>query len=147
MPCHLVALSVDANDPLRLARFWAGVLGPDTADETSDGIALLPSDDTGFQIRFLPTEEQKAGQNRVHVDLTSTLLEDQRQTVARALGLGARHIDVGQRPEEGHVCSPTPTATSSACCPPDSGPDEPMARAQTPGQTLKRNVPCVIERS
>src|SRR4051794_10083722 len=39
----------------------------------------------------------------MHFDLTSTSLDDQQQTVARALGLGARHIDVGQRPDEGHV--------------------------------------------
>src|SRR3954454_14031911 len=103
MPCRLGALSFDANDPLRLARFWAGVLGWETADESHDGIALLPGDDTGFRIRFLSTREQKTGQNRMHVDLTSTSLENQQQTVERSLGLGARHIDVGQRPEEGHV--------------------------------------------
>ena len=39
----------------------------------------------------------------MHFDLTSASPEDQRQTVARALELGGRHIDVGQRPEEGHV--------------------------------------------
>jgi len=39
----------------------------------------------------------------MHLDLTSTSLEDQQQTVARSLGLGARHIDIGQRPEERHV--------------------------------------------
>ena len=39
----------------------------------------------------------------MHFDLTSTSPEDQRETVERALRLGARHIDVGQRPEEGHV--------------------------------------------
>src|SRR3954469_22906036 len=72
MPCRLVALSFDANDPLRLAGFWAGVLGWETADEFHDGIALLPGDDTGFRIRFLSTREQKAGQNRMHLDLTST---------------------------------------------------------------------------
>jgi hypothetical protein len=37
------------------------------------------------------------------LDLIGWSLEDQQQTVARALGLGARHIDVGPRPEEGHV--------------------------------------------
>src|SRR6266851_1492020 len=114
MTCHLLALCFDANDPLRLARFWAGVLGWEMADDPQDGIALLPSDDTGFRIRFLPTQEQKAGQNQLHFDLTSTSLEDQQQTVVRSLGLGARHIDIGQRPEEGHVCSQTPKATSSA---------------------------------
>jgi predicted enzyme related to lactoylglutathione lyase len=103
MTSHLSALCFDANDPLVLARFWAGVLGWEMADDLSDGITLLPSDDTGFRIRFLPTQEPKAGPNQVHFDLTSTSLDDQQETVARSLRLGARHIDVGQRPEEGHV--------------------------------------------
>ena len=103
MTSQLFALCFDANEPLRLARFWSGVLGWELTDDPHDGIALLPSDDTGFRIRFLPTEEQKAGQNRMHFDLTSTSLEDQQQTVTRALGLGGQHIDVGQLPEEGHV--------------------------------------------
>ena len=103
MSAHLFALCFDANDPRRLARFWAGVLSFETVDDPHEGIALLPSDDTGFRLRFLPTQEHKAGQNRMHFDLTSTSLEDQQDTVARALGLGGRHIDVGQRPEEGHV--------------------------------------------
>src|SRR5947209_4847697 len=103
MTCHLHALCFDANDPLGLGCFWAGVLGWEMAREPNDGIALLPSDDTGFQIRFLPTQEKKAGQNQMHFDLTSTSLENQQETVARSLELGARHIDIGQRPEEGHV--------------------------------------------
>jgi predicted enzyme related to lactoylglutathione lyase len=103
MTSHLLALSFDANDPLRLARFWAGVLGRELADDSHDGIALLPGDDTGFRIGFQPTQEQKAGPNQIHLHLTSTSLENQQQTVAGALGLGARHLDVGQRPEEGHV--------------------------------------------
>jgi len=73
------------------------------ADDPQDGIALLPSDDTGFRIRCLPTQQPKVGQNQVHFDLTSASLEHQQQTVARALALGARHIDIGQRPEDGHV--------------------------------------------
>jgi hypothetical protein len=92
MTCRLHALSFDANDPPRLARFWAGMLDP-----------YLPDDDTRFRIRFRPGRRPKAGPNPIHFDLTSTSLEDQRRTVARALELGARHIDVGQRPEEGHV--------------------------------------------
>ena len=103
MTSHLYALCFDANDPIRLARFWAGVLGWELVDHPYDGIALLPNDDTGFRIRFLPTEEQKAGPNQMHFDLTSASLEEQQETVERSLGLGARHIDVGQRPEEGHV--------------------------------------------
>ena len=103
MTSQLFALCFDASEPLRLARFWAGVLGWQMADDPHDSIVLRPSDDTGFQLRFLSSQEQKTGQNRMHFDLTSTSLEDQQQTVARALRLGARHIDVGQRPEEGHA--------------------------------------------
>ena len=103
MTSRLLALCFDANDPLRLAHFWAGVLGWEMADDTLDNIALLPSDDTGFRIRFLSTQVQKVGPNRMHFDLTSTSPEDQQQTVAKSLRLGARHIDIGQRPEEGHV--------------------------------------------
>jgi predicted enzyme related to lactoylglutathione lyase len=103
MTCDLFALCVDASDPLRLARFWSGVVGQEMAEDPDGGIALRPGDDTGFRIRFVPAQEQKAGQNHWHFHLTSTSLEDQQQTVARSLGLGARHIDIGQRPEEGHV--------------------------------------------
>jgi catechol 2,3-dioxygenase-like lactoylglutathione lyase family enzyme len=100
---QLIALCFDANDPVRLARFWGGVLGREMTGDLGGGLALPPADDTGFPIRFLPSPEQKAGPNQVHVDLTSTSLADQQHTVARSLAPGARHIDVGQRPEEGHV--------------------------------------------
>jgi predicted enzyme related to lactoylglutathione lyase len=103
MTSNLLALCFDANDPLRLALFWAGLLGWDITDDDRDGIALLPDDDTGFRVRFLPTQEKKTGQNPMHFDLTSASVENQRQTVARSLELGARHIDIGQRPEEEHV--------------------------------------------
>jgi predicted enzyme related to lactoylglutathione lyase len=100
MTAHLVALCFAANDPARLARFWARVLDREIAD---DGLTLLPSDGPGFSIEFQPTSQPKARPNRMHFDLTSTSLEEQQQTVARSLALGARHIDIGQHPEEGHV--------------------------------------------
>ncbi|NUW39394.1 VOC family protein [Nonomuraea rhodomycinica] len=102
MTSQLVALCFDANDPHRLARFWAGVLGWETAGDPGDGVVLLPNDDTGFPIRFLPTQEEKTGQNQIHFDLTSNL-HDQQETVARALELGARHLDIGQGPDAPHV--------------------------------------------
>jgi hypothetical protein len=89
----LHALCFDALDPVGLARFWVGVLGWRTTD---DGLTLLPNDDTGFRIRFRPTQEPKTRPNQMHFDLTSTSLEDQQRTVARALALGARHLDIGQ---------------------------------------------------
>lgn len=107
MTSHLHALGFDANDPILLARFWAGVLGWEVNDapdgDLDGGIVLLPGDDTGFRLRFLPRAGKKTLPNQLHFDLTSTSLDDQRETVARALALGGRHIDVGQTPEDGHV--------------------------------------------
>ncbi len=73
MTSHLYALCFDALDPHRLAHFWAGVLRGEMAAD-ADNIAILPSDDTGFRIRFVPTRQQKIGQNPMHFDLTSTSL-------------------------------------------------------------------------
>jgi hypothetical protein len=103
MTCQLLALCIDANDPLRLARFWSGVLGWELAGDSSGGVSLVPGDDAGLRIRFLPAQETNPGLNLGHLHLASTSLEDQQQTVARSLGLGARHVDIGQRPEEGHI--------------------------------------------
>jgi predicted enzyme related to lactoylglutathione lyase len=103
MACHLLALSVDAHDPHRLAHFWGAVLDWKTIADPRDGVTLLPHDDTGFRIRFLPSQQDKTGPNQMHFDLTSTSLTHQQQTVAKALAHGAQHIDIGQRPDEGHV--------------------------------------------
>ncbi|MEU7426052.1 VOC family protein [Streptomyces sp. NPDC040750] len=103
MTSQLFAICFHATRPEGLARFWSGVLGWELADDPDHDVAILPPDTTGFRIRFLPSREPKAGRNRAHFDLTSTTPEDQRQTVARALELGATHIDVGQLPHEGHV--------------------------------------------
>ena len=103
MTSHLYALVFDAFDPGRLAPFWAGLLGREMVADTDGGIALPPSDDTGFRIEFFPTQDPRTGPNPMHLHLTSTSLDDQQSTVAKSLELGGRHIDVGQRPEEGHV--------------------------------------------
>jgi hypothetical protein len=88
------------------------------ANGPQDGAALVPSDDTGFRLRFLLTREQKTSQNRMHFDLTSTSLDDQQETVARALELGARHIDVGQRPDEDQVVLADPEGNDFRIRPP-----------------------------
>jgi predicted enzyme related to lactoylglutathione lyase len=120
MTCDLFALCFDASDPLRLARFWADVLSWEIVDDPRDGIALLPGNDTGFRLRFLPTREPKTSQNQMHVDLTSSSLADQQQTVARSLALGARHIEVGQTPEDGHVVLADPEGNEFCVIEPDN---------------------------
>ncbi|MCU1398839.1 MAG: hypothetical protein JWN62_1948 [Acidimicrobiales bacterium] len=100
----VAALCFDANDPLGLARFWAEALRWDVGDEIDDVISLVPTDGTRFQIDFARVPEPKGpGANRLHLDLTTTSLDDQLQTVETLIQLGGRHIDIGQRPEEDHV--------------------------------------------
>ncbi|MEU6375003.1 VOC family protein [Streptomyces sp. NPDC046909] len=119
MTSQLFALCFDAHEPLRLAQFWSGVLGWKPADDPH-GATLLPNDDTGFQLRFLPGQEPKNDQNRMHFDLTSSSLEDQQETVERALALGGRHIDVGQLPEEDHVVLADPDGNEFCVIGPDN---------------------------
>jgi predicted enzyme related to lactoylglutathione lyase len=120
MTLRLVALCVDANDPLRLARFWAEALGWEVAPEAGEEISLVPTDGTRFRLDFMPVPEPKVGPNRLHLDLTSTSLDHQQESVARLVELGARHIDIGQRPDEGHVVLADPEGNEFCIIEPDN---------------------------
>ena len=115
MPLRLVAVSFDAHDPAGLASFWAGVLGREIFAESSG--TLLPGDDTQVGLRFVAADTEKSGPNRLHLHLTSSTLEHQRHTVETALALGARHIDVGQLPQEDHVVLADPDGNEFALSP------------------------------
>ncbi|QZY29885.1 VOC family protein [Nocardioides coralli] len=116
MPCTLSALVFDAHDAPALARFWGGLLGWESEVDDEGVVSLLPADDTGFQLDFAPSEEPRRGPNQIHLDLTSNL-SAQEETVARALALGASHLDVGQRPEEGHVVLADPEGNAFCVIP------------------------------
>lgn len=94
-------MTFDAQDPATVAAFWAEILDRSVA-ETDEG-ALLPAEGTQLGLGFARSPTRKVGANRMHLHVTSTSDDDQQRTVDRALALGARHLDVGQRPEEGHV--------------------------------------------
>src|SRR3954451_14227147 len=121
MTCDLLAVTFGANDPSGLARFWGGLLGWERTDDRDGVAALLPNDDTGFRLRFVANQAPKTGKNRMHFDLTSTSPDDQQQTVAKALALGARHVDVGQRPEEAHVVLADPEGNEFCVVEPGNG--------------------------
>ena len=119
MPTRLVHLVADADDPARLARFWAAALDWEIADETTDEIDVWPAgyhypDPSAVPLVFVPVPEPKSGKNRVHLDLATTSLEHQAALVRRVRDLGARPLDIGQG-EAPWWCWPTRKATSSAC--------------------------------
>ncbi|TWG11943.1 hypothetical protein FHX75_14273 [Micromonospora palomenae] len=101
MRSRLQALSFEANDPARAAQFWAALLGRQVVEDAAG--ALLPGEDAQLGLRFVPGRAGQLGANRMHLHLTSADLDEQKHTVAMALKLGGRHLDVGQRPEDEHV--------------------------------------------
>ncbi|WP_088320670.1 VOC family protein [Kineosporia sp. R_H_3] len=101
MTSRLAAVTFDARDPALLGRFWSRVL--DRPALRDDHGVLLPGSATQVGLRMVPSDEERTSPNRMHLHLTSTSQEDQAATVARLLTLGAAHLDVGQRPEDGHV--------------------------------------------
>jgi predicted enzyme related to lactoylglutathione lyase len=100
MTVRLAALEFDALGPGALAGFWGRILRREIG---SDGVTLAGHRDTDFDLHFVPTDIAKSALNRMHFDLTSASIEDQQRSVELALSLGARHFDVGQRGDEGHV--------------------------------------------
>ena len=95
MAIRLVELRWLALDPDAQARFWAEVLGVPSEAATLE----VP----GFTLRFVATDRPRSTQGRIHLDLSSTSVADQRSQVATVLRLGGRHADVGQSPQETHV--------------------------------------------
>ena len=96
MPSTLHALTVLTAEPERVVRFWERLLGWDRHDHVLSG--------TGGPLRLVveASDQPKIGLNRTHFHLTSNIAS-QSETVARALELGATHLDVGQLPDEDHV--------------------------------------------
>ncbi len=80
-----------AQEPGRLARWWAEVLG-----WTVVGEAEVRPDGPGVPLRFVPASEPKSGQNDVHLDLRSESHGDQTHIVERLFNHGARFADIGQ---------------------------------------------------
>jgi Glyoxalase-like domain len=104
MASKFTELAIDCADPSGLARFWCSVLDYQVQGE-DDGVVTIgsPMVADGKNRRgpvppvltFARVPEGKTVKNRLHLDLSPTDRE-QAEEVARLLGLGARHADVGQ---------------------------------------------------
>lgn len=94
-------MTFDAHDPPMLARFWAELLDRSSVGD-GHGV-LLPGNDTQVGLRFVRSDAERREPAYLHLHLTSSSAADQSDTVAAALRLGARHLDVGQRAEEEHI--------------------------------------------
>lgn len=95
-----VSVVVDAEDPARLARWWAEALGYQITLDSPDEVEIRPSLDALPGLTFVPLPEGKTGKNRLHLDLRP---DDQDAEVERLVDMGARHVDGGQARQSGLV--------------------------------------------
>jgi Glyoxalase-like domain len=119
MTSRLEAVAFDAADAAALAAFWAGVLGREVVPEASG--ALVPGDDTQVGLRFVASDSERVGPNRLHLHLTSGTVEDQQRTVATILSLGGHHADVGQDPDADFVVFADPGGNEHCVIEPRNG--------------------------
>lgn len=92
---HWWGVQLDAPDGAGLARFYQRLLGWQIFNESSDGAALAPSQDAGYNLAFeteknyvrpvWPTEEGKP-QMSMHLDIQ---VDDLDEAVAYAVSVGA----------------------------------------------------------
>ena len=98
MSLLIQCLDIDSRDPGSLASFWQEALGWRRTHDTDDEVVLeppegSPQDGVAPDLLFLRVPEDKAGKNRLHLDLRP---DDQDAEVERLLGLGATRVDLGQ---------------------------------------------------
>ncbi|BCL13325.1 VOC family protein [Micromonospora sagamiensis] len=87
------SLTIDAEDPARLARWWAEALGYQVVHERPDGVEIRGAAPRTPAIVFVPVADGKTARNRLHLDLRPA---DQEAEVERLVDMGARHVDVGR---------------------------------------------------
>ncbi|WP_330331863.1 VOC family protein [Streptomyces sp. NBC_00536] len=86
-PRHLAQIVVDCREPKALVRFWARMLGVEAVDRDRGWSHVeLPG---GARLAFQPVPEEKAGKNRLHLDIR---VDDIGGAVAEAVGLGAVRV-------------------------------------------------------
>jgi Glyoxalase-like domain len=115
---RLEAIAFDAVDPVRLADFWAHLLGRRTVNDARG--VLVAGTDAQVGLRFVAGRGPTRPSRRLHLHLASTSTDHQQQTVAQALELGGTRLDVGQLPDEGHVVLADPEGNELCVIEPDN---------------------------
>ena len=118
MAMRMENVVVDCRDERALGRWWAEALGWVYVEDRGEVCVRERIEADGSypypELIFGRDDDPDAGQERVHLDLNSHSLDEQRAIVERLLAMGARHADVGQAadapfvvladPEGNHFC-------------------------------------------
>ena len=109
MASRLTEVVVDCHDLELESRFWCALLGYEVVANGDGWLSIGPSgaETTDAQWRaaaqppnlsFVVVPEDKVVKNRLHLDVTP-VHATQAEEVARAIGLGASRVDIGQGDE------------------------------------------------
>lgn len=91
MRAKVANVVIDANDPVRVAAFWAEALGyVEEPPEEEGWVFVADPAGEGPSLYFAPVPERKVVKNRLHLDLVSDL--PMAEQVARLQGLGAAFV-------------------------------------------------------
>jgi len=104
MACRITELVLDCRRPRELARFWSDVLGYRIVDDSEDVVEIAPPEGSPSPVTLLfqRSDDPKRDKLRLHIDVSPTD-RDQRDELARLVGLGAKEIDIGQGEQPWHV--------------------------------------------
>ena len=94
---YLENLVIDAVEPQRLGRFWEAALGSQRLTDEPEGLEtrLTVAGGPVLDLCFQRVPEPPAEPPRLHMDLSGGTR--QAEVVGLLLGLGARHLDIGQQ--------------------------------------------------
>ncbi len=94
MTLRIENVVIDCADPAHVGGFWSALTGARLEGPDGDGAHWVEAGEAGVELIFVPVPEPKGSKNRVHIDLRPG---DQADEVERAVALGARRVNVGQR--------------------------------------------------
>ncbi len=87
MRARLQQIVVDSQDPARLVRFWAALLGGEPVDRALGWSHVEPPESP--RMSFQPVPERKALKNRLHLDVH---VDDVEAAAVRCVELGATRV-------------------------------------------------------
>jgi predicted enzyme related to lactoylglutathione lyase len=93
MARSIFSVTIDTQDPERIAPFWCGLLDVQVRSRPADGhfVALTPTGD-GLTVLLQRVPEPKTGKNRAHVDI---VVDDLDEGTAQVEALGGRWTEPG----------------------------------------------------
>ena len=128
MTLDIQCLDIDAANPRTLASFWQEALGWRRTVDTEGEVVLEPPEHSVLDgvvpdLVFIRVPEEKAGKNRLHLDLRPG---DQSVEVQRLQLLGAVRADIGQGAHGSWVVMADPEGNEFC-----------VLRARTPGEVAQ----------